>query len=195
MPLTFSSEQVVSGVKKIPSPPKSTQKKKKQIQLVLQISPQGIVTGTQTNNKTIQQTWGVHKPSSSPMPQNYVPGRARPCDRDNKTTCMGLQESPSHHGKTMSNMELQVSRSMQDKKTTKEQFKAWLKNIDRNGDGCISMDELRAALKGHGMSFPAWKAWWAMVHADRNHDKLIQGDQEVEELIKYAEKRWGIVVT
>lgn len=129
------------------------------------------------------------------MPHNHVPGRARRCDHDNKKTCMVWQQSPSNHGKTMNNKELQVPRSIQDEKMTKEQFKAWLKNIDRNGDGGISMDELRAALKGLGMHFAAWKAWRAMVHADRNHDKLIQGDQEVEELIKYAEKHWGIVVT
>jgi len=78
---------------------------------------------------------------------------------------------------------------------TKEEFRQWLKSIDSNHDGHISMDELRAALKGLGMNFTAWKAWRAMVHADLNRNNSVEGDDEIEELIKYAAKRWGIIVT
>ncbi|KAI0494840.1 hypothetical protein KFK09_024985 [Dendrobium nobile] len=76
-----------------------------------------------------------------------------------------------------------------------EQFKAWLKSIDQNGDGKISRKELRHALRALGLKSPRWKAWRALVHADLNHNKHIDGDDEVEELIKYAVKRnWGIVI-
>jgi len=81
------------------------------------------------------------------------------------------------------------------KKMTREEFKEWLKCVDSNGDGCISKEELRAALKGLGMSFTSWKSWRAMVHADLDRSNSIQGEKEIEELIKYAQKRWGIIVT
>ncbi|KAL0908665.1 hypothetical protein M5K25_023170 [Dendrobium thyrsiflorum] len=77
---------------------------------------------------------------------------------------------------------------------TVQQFKDWLKSIDRDGDGKISRKELRDALRVLGMNCTRWKAWRALVHADLNHNKHIDGDDEVEELIKYARKRWGIVV-
>jgi len=83
----------------------------------------------------------------------------------------------------------------QGKKTmTREEFKEWLKSIDSNGDGCISKDELRAELKRLGMSFTSWKAWRAMVHADLDRNNSIEGEQEIEELIKYAQNHWGITV-
>ncbi|XP_020582873.1 uncharacterized protein LOC110026322 [Phalaenopsis equestris] len=75
-----------------------------------------------------------------------------------------------------------------------KQFREWLKSIDRDGDGKISRQELRDALRVLGKSCSRWKAWRALVHADLNHNKHIDGDDEVEELIKYAVKRWGIVV-
>ncbi|KAL0908666.1 hypothetical protein M5K25_023170 [Dendrobium thyrsiflorum] len=75
-----------------------------------------------------------------------------------------------------------------------DQFKEWLKSIDQDGDGQISRKELRHALRALGLNCAWWKAWRALVHADLNHNKHIDGDHEVEELIKYAEKRnWGII--
>ncbi|KAL0908664.1 hypothetical protein M5K25_023169 [Dendrobium thyrsiflorum] len=73
-------------------------------------------------------------------------------------------------------------------------FKDWLKSIDLNGDGLISRKELRDGLRALGLNSTQWKAWRALVHADLNHNKHVDGDEEFEELIKYARERWGIVV-
>ncbi|KAH0451811.1 hypothetical protein IEQ34_019110 [Dendrobium chrysotoxum] len=81
-----------------------------------------------------------------------------------------------------------------DNKLTEQEFKKWLKSIDLNNDGLISRKELRDGLRALGLNSIQWKAWRALVHADLNHNKHIDGDGEVEELIKYARKRWGIVV-
>ncbi|KAH0451409.1 hypothetical protein IEQ34_018708 [Dendrobium chrysotoxum] len=75
---------------------------------------------------------------------------------------------------------------------TLQQFKDWLKSIDRDGDGKISMKELRDALRVLGMNCTRWKAWRALVHADLNRNQHIDSDDEVEELIKYARKRWAL---
>ncbi|KAI0494837.1 hypothetical protein KFK09_024982 [Dendrobium nobile] len=82
----------------------------------------------------------------------------------------------------------------QDNQLTAQEFKEWLKSIDLNGDGLISRKELRDGLRALGMNSTPWKAWRALVHADLNHNKHIDGDKEVEELVNYARKRWGIIV-
>ncbi|KAK8930965.1 hypothetical protein KSP39_PZI016719 [Platanthera zijinensis] len=78
---------------------------------------------------------------------------------------------------------------------TPEKFREWIKSIDQNGDGRISWQELRDALRVLGMRCTRWKAWCALVHADLNHNNHIDGDLEVNELMKYAAKRWGITDT
>lgn len=82
-----------------------------------------------------------------------------------------------------------------DKRMTVQQFKQWIKSIDRDGDGMISRQELRDALRTLGMSCTRWKAWCALVNADLNHNKHIDGDAEVEEFVRYAAKSWGIIVS
>lgn len=80
-------------------------------------------------------------------------------------------------------------------KMTEQQFRKWLKTVDVNGDRLISRRELRDALRALGLRCTCWKSWRAMVHADLNRNKHIDGELEIEELIEYAKKRWGILVS
>ncbi|PKA65632.1 Calcium-binding protein CML24 [Apostasia shenzhenica] len=83
---------------------------------------------------------------------------------------------------------------MPDATTTEQRFREWLiKIVDQNGDGRISRGELREALRALGRSSTWWKSWRAMKHADLNRNNFIDGDMEIEELMRYASK-WGIVI-
>lgn len=78
---------------------------------------------------------------------------------------------------------------------TREQFIEWLKHVDRDGDDMISKKELHDALLQLKLDWVWWKTRRAMVHADLNRSHKIDGDLEMDKLIAYAKKRWGIMVT
>ncbi|KAH7567404.1 hypothetical protein JRO89_XS07G0066700 [Xanthoceras sorbifolium] len=68
------------------------------------------------------------------------------------------------------------------------QLKDWFRRFDTNHDGRLSKEELKAALEGLGSSFPAWRTWRALRHADENGDGYISED-ELSGLVKYIVKR------
>ncbi|RWR92547.1 EF-hand domain-containing protein [Cinnamomum micranthum f. kanehirae] len=76
---------------------------------------------------------------------------------------------------------------------TVKQFKEWFESMDKNRDGNISKEELQEALSGIGMRFVGWKVWRGMVHADLNRNGVID-PAEMDDLIAYAKKRWGIII-
>ncbi|KAK1263017.1 hypothetical protein QJS04_geneDACA021740 [Acorus gramineus] len=76
---------------------------------------------------------------------------------------------------------------------TEQQFMQWLNDIDTNHDGMISKEELHKALHDLGLHFTHWKAGRGMLHGDLNHNRYIDGDEELQKLIAYAKNRWGIV--
>lgn len=69
-----------------------------------------------------------------------------------------------------------------------EQLMILLKRYDTNGDGRLSKQELQDAFKSLGSTFPAWRAWRALHHADANGDGCVNED-EFGELVKYVVKR------
>ncbi|ONK67249.1 uncharacterized protein A4U43_C06F18180 [Asparagus officinalis] len=104
--------------------------------------------------------------------------------------------APAHSRSGVTPIKLLERRSIDRGKMqmTREEFKKWLESMDGDGDGQVSKSELRAALKGLGMHFTRWKTWRAMSRADLNHNKKVDSEQEIDELIKYAAIHWGILV-
>ncbi|KAF9622516.1 hypothetical protein IFM89_031920 [Coptis chinensis] len=76
---------------------------------------------------------------------------------------------------------------------TIEEFKQWLKQFDHDGDGRISKDELRDALKSVGGWFTTWKSWRGVKSADANGNGFID-DSEMKHLVSFAEKRFGVKI-
>ncbi|KAI3726685.1 hypothetical protein L1987_66485 [Smallanthus sonchifolius] len=75
---------------------------------------------------------------------------------------------------------------------SENQIKNIFRELDTNGDGKLSWEELKVGLKRFGLRFACFKAWLALRHVDANGDGLI-GEDELDELIKYASK-WGFIV-
>ncbi|WOK92207.1 EF-hand domain pair [Canna indica] len=65
--------------------------------------------------------------------------------------------------------------------------------VDYDGNGKISIGELRRALKAAGLHFATFKAVVATVRVDLDGDGYISGD-EIKKLNQYAIKHWGISV-
>ncbi|EMS54886.1 hypothetical protein TRIUR3_05364 [Triticum urartu] len=61
--------------------------------------------------------------------------------------------------------------------TTVEEFRAWLAQFDADGDGRISREELREALRSLDLWFAWWKAREALRDADANRNGLVDGDE------------------
>lgn len=78
---------------------------------------------------------------------------------------------------------------------SEQQFTDWLKRVDRNGDGRISSDELKRALRTLGIHWATVRAWFAVFMNDLNHNHHIDGELEMKKLKEYAAKHWGIVVS
>ncbi|KAG6674703.1 hypothetical protein I3842_15G057600 [Carya illinoinensis] len=58
---------------------------------------------------------------------------------------------------------------------------------DKNGDGKLSRDELKAAFEVLGSKSPCCRAIWEHLRADKNRDGFID-KQEMENLIDGVEK-------
>ncbi|XAR61875.1 hypothetical protein NMG60_11016416 [Bertholletia excelsa] len=77
---------------------------------------------------------------------------------------------------------------------SEEQLKGLLKRYDTNGDGRLSKKELKVAFHDFGLRFCGWKARQALCHADADGDGYIS-DEEWDELVKYASKKWRVYVS
>ncbi|XP_043714979.1 probable calcium-binding protein CML18 [Telopea speciosissima] len=77
-----------------------------------------------------------------------------------------------------------------------EEFKQWLKRFDADGDGRISKEELRQALRSVGVRFKRWKARRALRSADADADANgFIDDDEIQNLVTFAEKHLGVKIT
>ncbi|KAJ1291907.1 hypothetical protein BS78_02G352100 [Paspalum vaginatum] len=79
---------------------------------------------------------------------------------------------------------------------TLEDFKAWLKQFDADGDGRISRNELREALRHRlrGGWFTTWRSGRALRHADKNSSGFLD-DSEIENLVAFAQKDLGMKIS
>jgi Ca2+-binding EF-hand superfamily protein len=78
-------------------------------------------------------------------------------------------------------------RALPQGEATVEEFRAWLAQFDADGDGRISREELREALRSLDLWFPWWKAREALRDADANRNGLVDGD-EMGRLYAYARR-------
>ncbi|KAJ0085484.1 hypothetical protein Patl1_08973 [Pistacia atlantica] len=60
---------------------------------------------------------------------------------------------------------------------TKEQLKSQFWRFDTDGDRRLSKQELNKAFNNLGLSFPAWRTWRALCHADENGDGYINEEE------------------
>ncbi|KAH6782343.1 hypothetical protein C2S51_007636 [Perilla frutescens var. frutescens] len=74
-----------------------------------------------------------------------------------------------------------------------EEFKKWLKKFDIDGDGRISVEELREAIHATGGWFCRWKAKRVLKAVDTNSDGFID-DSEMCKLVVFAQKQFGLRV-
>ncbi|XP_027091868.1 uncharacterized protein [Coffea arabica] len=58
-----------------------------------------------------------------------------------------------------------------------EEFKEWLKKFDSNGDGRISKEELRQAIRAKGGWFTRWKCKDGLKSADKDGNGFIEDDE------------------
>ncbi|KAK1620067.1 hypothetical protein QYE76_025600 [Lolium multiflorum] len=68
-------------------------------------------------------------------------------------------------------------RALPQGETTVEEFWAWLAQFDADGDGRISLEELREALRSLDVWFAWWKAREALRDADANRNGLVDPDE------------------
>ncbi|KAK9946519.1 hypothetical protein M0R45_011982 [Rubus argutus] len=59
------------------------------------------------------------------------------------------------------------------------------KSSDKNGDGKLSKEELKAAFRKLGSRWSSYRASRALRYVDSNHDGVIS-EEEFNELVKYA---------
>ena len=68
-------------------------------------------------------------------------------------------------------------RALPEGETTVEEFRAWLSQLDADGDGRISREELERALRSINLWFVWWKAREAVRAADANRNGAVDGDE------------------
>ncbi|KAL1540434.1 hypothetical protein AAHA92_24789 [Salvia divinorum] len=76
---------------------------------------------------------------------------------------------------------------------TMEEFKKWLKKFDEDGDGRISVEELREAIHATGGWFCKRKAKRVLKAVDTNSDGFID-ESEMPKLVLFAQKQFGLRV-
>ncbi|PKA55456.1 Polcalcin Jun o 2 [Apostasia shenzhenica] len=77
---------------------------------------------------------------------------------------------------------------------TVEEFRQWMRRFDVNGDGHISREELRRAVRSIGSRFSGWRSGQWIRQADTNDDGLIDVDREIDNLIDYAKTKLGLKI-
>ncbi|KAK4274698.1 hypothetical protein QN277_017885 [Acacia crassicarpa] len=66
---------------------------------------------------------------------------------------------------------------------TEKEVRKILARADRNGDGCLTMDELKVALKEIGSRWPCFRAHSFLRIADFNRDGKFSGKAEMDKLV------------
>ncbi|PIN05535.1 hypothetical protein CDL12_21925 [Handroanthus impetiginosus] len=74
-----------------------------------------------------------------------------------------------------------------------EEFEKWLMKFDHNGDGRISRNELRDAMKSCGAMFTWWRSGRAMGEADVGGSGYINED-EINYLLRFAKEKLGFEI-
>lgn len=77
---------------------------------------------------------------------------------------------------------------------TLEEFKRWLQQFDTDGDGRISRNELREAIRRRGAWFCSLRSSRALRRADKNSNGFLD-DSEIENLVALAQKDLGMKVS
>ncbi|AES59455.1 putative EF-hand domain pair protein [Medicago truncatula] len=68
---------------------------------------------------------------------------------------------------------------------TEKQIRGILMKADRDGDGCLSKDELKKAFKEFGSRMPCWRASCCLRKVDTNRDGKISRD-EIDFVVDYV---------
>ncbi|KAI8549899.1 hypothetical protein RHMOL_Rhmol06G0060900 [Rhododendron molle] len=76
---------------------------------------------------------------------------------------------------------------------TIDEFKKWLKKFDINGDGRISEEDLREAVRASGGWFPGRKSKVGIRSADANGNGFIE-ESEIRNLAEFAQKHLGVKI-
>lgn len=76
---------------------------------------------------------------------------------------------------------------------TMDEFKRWLKKFDDNGDGRISVEELREAIRATRGWFSTAKAGRVFKSVDTSHKGFID-DNQIPMLQVFAQKQFGFKI-
>ncbi|KAK4429004.1 hypothetical protein Salat_1200400 [Sesamum alatum] len=93
-----------------------------------------------------------------------------------------ITSNPPHRGPSDGKVEV-----------SEQEFKKWLKKFDVDGDGRISAEELREAIRAKGGWFSKWKAKRGVKTADKDRNGVID-DDEIGNLVEFAKKHLGLRV-